>query len=82
MPSTQPEAPTAARKRSRSRQLHFWVTDLDYDFISLIAAENEETLAATLRLIIRTARKARLEQESIRRKSPPATLSTGSVPIL
>lgn len=42
MPSPQREAPIAApRSRSRSRQLHFWVTDLDYDFISLIAAEND-----------------------------------------
>ena len=42
VPSPQREAPIAApRSRSRSRQLHFWVTDLDYDFISLIAAEND-----------------------------------------
>lgn len=70
MPSPQPKTSIdSSQKRYRSRQLHFWVTDTDYGFISMLPAENEETLAATLRLIIRTARKARLEHELTRRKS-------------
>ena len=52
-----------------TRQLHFWVTDVDYEFISSIAAENEQTIAETVRRMIRTARKKRSEQDSLRRAS-------------
>jgi hypothetical protein len=82
MPSPQPEVSIGSPQRCfRSRQLHFWVTDVDYEFISRIATENEQTLAATLRLMIRAARRARLEQELTQRKPPPKTSSTDLVPI-
>jgi hypothetical protein len=44
------------------RQLHLWITEADYEFILSVAAENEETIAATVRRMIRTARRMKLTQ--------------------
>jgi hypothetical protein len=44
-------APPSEGLRTK-RQLHFWVTDGDYKFVSAVAAENEETIAGTLRRMI------------------------------
>lgn len=44
------------------RQLHFWVTEADYEFVCSVAADNEETIAATVRRMIRAARRMKLLQ--------------------
>jgi hypothetical protein len=44
------------------RQLHFWVTERDYQFVASLAAENEDTIAATVRRMIRSVRIMKLAQ--------------------
>ena len=56
---------TISRKTYVTKQLHFWVTQKDYEFVSLIAAENEETIASTLRRMIRAARKLRSTPQAV-----------------
>ncbi len=55
------------RRLLMNHQLHFLVTDADYEFISTIAVENEQTIAETVRRMIRTARRMRSAPQPIRR---------------
>ena len=45
------------RKTFTTHQLHVWITDRDYEFLSNVAAEYEQTLAQTVRQLIRAVRK-------------------------
>jgi hypothetical protein len=42
----------ADNTRQRRRQLHVWLSDADYEFITTMARRREETIAAVVRRII------------------------------
>jgi hypothetical protein len=57
LPEVGSQSPSPApRKTLIMHRLHVWITDRDYEFLSDIAAENEQTVAHTVRQLIRSAR--------------------------
>ena len=64
-----PKAGVPLPRKISGRQLHLWVTERDYQFVSSLAAENEETIASTVRRMIRTVRNAKLAQASSKASS-------------
>jgi hypothetical protein len=47
---------------SRTRQLHIWIGDTDYEFLKEFATSRDETIGAVVRKMIRATR-TRIENE-------------------
>ena len=43
--------------KSQRKQMHFWITELDYQFLRSIAEQGDESMTRVLRRIIRDYRK-------------------------
>lgn len=49
---------TSNATKFHKRQMHFWITTLDYEFLRNIAEEEDESMTRILRRIIRQYRKS------------------------
>lgn len=63
---------------SRTRQLHVWIGDTDYDFLKEFAMSRDETIGAVVRKMIRATRTRIENEKSAQMVQPRMKLSNDS----
>lgn len=56
---------------ARRRQLHCWISDVDYEFLQDASRRRDEPVSATLRRTIRSLRERTLSQDDVGRVPQP-----------